>query len=322
MAKTYEMMWDCSYCDTKKLLGQSHKHCPNCGTAQDPTKRYFPPDDEKVAVEDHQFVGKDKVCGFCEAPNSAFAKFCTECAGPMDGTKDVALVGEPPAKKEQPSAEPKKKSSLLKWIGIVVVVLIVIIAIFSMEEEKGVEVTGHSWTRNIEIEKYKQVSEEDWEDKVPSKGKIRTCTEKQRDTEKVADGEECSLVKKDNGDGTYNETEQCQTKYKTVPIYDDWCTYEIKKWTVVKTEKASAKDLSPVWPDINIQACQGTVALNCEREGSRKDVYTVHLKDEEGKEHSCDFPENKWKGISVGTNKVMAFGTVTGLIDCDSWDQK
>ena len=64
-------------------------------------QRYFPPDDEKIAVEDHDYVGKDKVCGFCEAPNSALAKFCTECAGPMDGTKDVQLVNEDADRKHQ-----------------------------------------------------------------------------------------------------------------------------------------------------------------------------------------------------------------------------
>ena len=38
----YEMLWDCPQCGTLGLLGDSHRHCPTCGTAQDPTKRYFP----------------------------------------------------------------------------------------------------------------------------------------------------------------------------------------------------------------------------------------------------------------------------------------
>ena len=78
------------------------------------------------------------------------------------------------------------------------------------------------------MEKYKQVTEEDWEDRVPMKGKIQSCRDKERDTKSSQMVKKCSIVKKDNGDGTYNETEKCQTKYKTVPIYDDWCTYEIK----------------------------------------------------------------------------------------------
>ena len=46
--KTYEMLWDCEYCSAQKLLGVTHRFCPECGAAQNPQKRYFPPDDQKV----------------------------------------------------------------------------------------------------------------------------------------------------------------------------------------------------------------------------------------------------------------------------------
>ena len=45
----YEMLWDCEYCDMPKLLGVSQRFCPNCGAAQNPDKRYFPEDEDKVA---------------------------------------------------------------------------------------------------------------------------------------------------------------------------------------------------------------------------------------------------------------------------------
>ena len=72
---TYQMLWDCPYCGTPKLLALDHKHCPACGGAQDPTRRYFPKDDEKIAVEGHVFVGKDKICGACEAPTRPPRRF-------------------------------------------------------------------------------------------------------------------------------------------------------------------------------------------------------------------------------------------------------
>ena len=53
----YEMLWDCTQCNTLGLLGDSHRHCPTCGAAQDPTKRYFPKPGEEVETNDHQFVG-------------------------------------------------------------------------------------------------------------------------------------------------------------------------------------------------------------------------------------------------------------------------
>jgi len=319
MSKTFEMMWDCSYCDTKKLLGKSHKHCPNCGTAQDPTQRYFPPDEEKIAVEDHEYVGRDIICGFCDAPNSALAKFCTECAGPMDGTKTVQLINEGGEITNQTPKPKQTKNSAIQWFFGIIAFGVIILLVLSLEEEKKVTVSGHSWSRSIEVEKYKLVTKENWQDRVPTNGKIQSCKNKKRDTKKIEDGEECSTIKKDNGDGTYNESETCETKYKTVPIYDDWCKYEIKKWTVVRTETETGNDLQPSWPTVSMRTCD-MVALNCEREGKRKSVYSVLLKDEKNKIHDCSFEENKWKEIQEGNSKTMSFGSVTGLIDCDSWD--
>ena len=43
--------------NTKALLGDSHRHCPTCGAAQDPTKRYFPEPGTEVEARNHQFVG-------------------------------------------------------------------------------------------------------------------------------------------------------------------------------------------------------------------------------------------------------------------------
>ena len=320
MSKTYEMLWDCEYCGAKKLLGKTHRHCPSCGAAQADAKRYFPAEDEKVAVEDHEFVGKDKVCAACDTPNSAKATFCTSCGSPMDGSKEVKLVGEEDAQAKPQAPETPKKSSMPIILGLVAL-LAIIFFIFSLKESKDVTVTGHSWSRSIEIEKYQTVKENDWKDKVPLDGKVLSCTDKERSTEKVADGEECSTVKKDNGDGTYNESQDCQTKYKEVPVYDAWCSYQIDKWTVSKTEKTSASDLKPIWPTLQIHTCAKAM-LNCEREGKRSESYIVHLTDPTNKKFECAFDEKKWSDIKVNSSRQMDFGKVTGNIDCASWDKK
>ena len=87
---TYEMFWDCESCGATKLLGKSHRHCPTCGSPQDPQRRYFPAEHEKVAVEDHEFVGVDRECEACETPNSAAAVHCVNCGAPMDGSAAVS----------------------------------------------------------------------------------------------------------------------------------------------------------------------------------------------------------------------------------------
>ena len=70
MTQRFEMFWDCKQCGTKKLLGITHRNCPNCGNAQDETNRYFPADGEEIAVTNHQYVGADWDCIYCSTPNS------------------------------------------------------------------------------------------------------------------------------------------------------------------------------------------------------------------------------------------------------------
>src|SRR4051812_15298131 len=106
MADVFEMLWDCAFCGQKKLLGKTHRHCPSCGAAQDPSARYFPADADKVRVQDHVLVGADKLCPACQAPKSARATHCGACGAPLEGAKEVAqrrdqtgaaLPGEPAA---------------------------------------------------------------------------------------------------------------------------------------------------------------------------------------------------------------------------------
>ena len=86
---TYQMLWDCPSCDTPKLLGLDHRHCPNCGAAQEPARRYYPSDEDKIAVRDHRYTGKDKICPACESPASALAHNCGNCGSPLDEAKEV-----------------------------------------------------------------------------------------------------------------------------------------------------------------------------------------------------------------------------------------
>jgi hypothetical protein len=322
MSKTYEMMWDCEFCGSAKLLGKSHRYCPNCGAAQDPEKRYFPPENEKVAVEDHEFVGADKVCPSCDAANSAKAACCTNCGSPIDGSKSVQLKSDLGEKKPEPDeAKPLKKSKMPLIIGIIVVLVLICGVISMLTESKDVVVDGHSWSRSIDLERYQTVQENDWQDQVPIKGITSVCVDKERSTKQVEDGQECKTVKADNGDGTYSESEQCSTKYKEVPVYDRWCTYKIDKWKLETTKKETGVDLEPKWPTINIQTCDVT-RIGCERQGSKVEDYVIKLKDPEGELHDCSFPMDKWKTITVGTTKTMEFNMVTGGIDCSTFDQE
>src|SRR5688572_6267321 len=100
----YEMVWDCRYCGAQKLLGLTHRHCPNCGAAQDPTARYFPADDEKVAVENHVYVGADMQCRYCDAASSTRAHNCGRCGAALGEGAPVQLHGDTGAAMLLPSS--------------------------------------------------------------------------------------------------------------------------------------------------------------------------------------------------------------------------
>ena len=318
--KTYEMLWDCGFCGATKLLGKSHRHCPSCGAPQDADARYFPEDDaDRVAVEDHEFVGADWECGACESPNAAVAEFCSSCGAPRDGNAQVTLQSEsPPAPPKEPS-EDSESTTPWKLIAVAVGVVVVgFLAVFFLwTEEKGVEVVSHSWERSIEIEEYKTVQDSAWKDQVPRKAYGLKCAQKERSKKKVEDGQECKMVKQDKGDGTFTEREECTTRYKEVPVYDQYCRYSIEKWVVTSTPKTQSDDLEPSWPIIQIEEC-AIEARGCKRTGARRAVYTVGLADDEGEKHACEYDEDKWSSMAEGSRWTAEFRKVGGSIACDS----
>src|SRR5688572_33143594 len=95
----YEMLWDCDHCETKGLLGKSQRHCPECGAKQNPDKRYFPKEGEAKRAEGHSYVGSDRSCPACNAPQSAKSHNCTHCGAPLDGSAEVKGVVTPVAPK-------------------------------------------------------------------------------------------------------------------------------------------------------------------------------------------------------------------------------
>lgn len=91
----YEMLWDCEFCDTKKLLGVTHRFCPNCGAPQNAEKRYFPKPGEEIALENHVYHGVDWICPACGQANSASANFCGSCGSDKTGAKNASLREDP-----------------------------------------------------------------------------------------------------------------------------------------------------------------------------------------------------------------------------------
>lgn len=354
--KTYEMLWDCEFCGTKHNLGLTHRFCPNCGAAQNPDSRYYPSDEDKIEVHDHEFVGIDVTCPACSELNSAASEFCGQCGGPLTEGARAKTVdeqrrsagGEFAAQesrdlvKEEFDAEmqrigvqesPDEKKGGINWkvfgiIGAVIAVILGGIAAFNFTETATVIVTDHQWERSISIDEYQNFTERNWRDTRPAGDNVSiqlgSCREEQRSTRRIADGEDCRTVRRDQGDGTFRESQECTTRYREEPVYDDKCTWTGQRWEHERTETASGDlDDTPSWPNINLN-CEDTRRIGCERESGRDESYLVLFDHTENdKEYECGFPQAEWQSIPVESLWTAEIRVLAGgMIVCDSLARK
>jgi hypothetical protein len=305
--KIYEMLWDCAYCGSRKLLGKTHRFCPGCGAPQDPTRRYFPPENEKIAVEDHAYFGADWICPACKSAMSSRVRFCGSCGSPKDGAASVALLAEP---SKGTAAPPSKGGGVrLAWLAVPALAALPL-AFWLRSRPVVVSVAGHSWSREIAVEKFGSVRESGWCDAMPKGAQSVARRRKKRSTRKVPDGQDCRPVKKDRGDGTYAEGQDCVPRLSEEPVPDDWCEYSIHKWFEERSERSEGRGLTPEprWPELAL-APQGECG-GCRRQGRRREAYAVRLS-EGGREVSCAMPQERWAAMAVGsrwTGRKLATG--------------
>lgn len=328
----YEMLWDCSQCATHGLLGKAHRHCPMCGAAQDPGKRYFPEEGKEVEAVGHQYVGADWRCSYCEAPNAAAAAFCVECGGPKEGAKTVQSVSDAPTHSPAQSVPDIKqttppqltpKPSGVPWLKIVLALALVAIALlatlFFRKHDEQVQITEKTWSREVDVEQFTAVRTSDWCNAMPANAYQVSRSREQRGTRQVADGQDCREVRTDMADGTFTKRRECTPRYRDEPVFDDKCSYRINRWQVLRTARSDgAADLAPSWPApvFGNNALPGEV-LGAERLGSRRESYRVQLTSTQGQTWQCGLPFADWSALQEQQRLTLKVRG-TGGADCDS----
>ena len=314
--RVYEMLWDCAYCGTRKLLGKTHRFCPKCGAPQDPEKRYFPSEDEKVAVEDHVYVGADRLCGNCGSAMSAKALHCTQCGAPLEGAREVKRVDAPLP--PPPPAKPARSlaSCLLPVIGVVVLLVGGLLVALLWKKDLQAQVTDASWQRSVVVEQLLATRDSSWCDALPRAAYGVSRHREVRSQRQIQVGEECRSVNVDRGDGTFAQRRECTPRYRQEPVYADRCDYSVDRWVESRRALASgvAQGLAPQWPALQLRAgdCRG-----CEREGARRSTYRVSLQ-AASKTFQCEVPEERFSAFQPGTLWAFKVGVVTGAPDCKS----
>lgn len=309
----YEMLWDCEFCDTKGLLGKSQRYCANCGAPQSPDKRYFPKQGEARRVDGHIFVGADRTCPACQAPQSAKAHNCTHCGSVLDGAAEVRGVAAP-----QPPARPARRKRSV-WPFVVAALAVLGSGAFGIwwrclrSEAAEVVVTQHRWKRVVTIEEFAERSEEAWRDQVPADASFPRCHQRERSTRQVQDGEECYVENRDNKDGTFEQVRKCRPRYRSEPVMDDYCRFTVRRWRPVRDARAAGTGTSPAWP-ANLPAGDSRAALGAQRQGRRTETLTLEF----AGHGSCDVDDAIWRRYSDGQKVKVQVRVSSGNVVCSS----
>jgi hypothetical protein len=316
------MLWDCRYCGTRKLLGLTHRHCPSCGAPQDQNARYFPADSEKVAVQNHEFVGADIACRYCGCASSKRAHNCGRCGAPL--AEGSAVTSQTSPGLVQPLAsssapEPPARPAWKLWVPALALVLVSVTAVAVLwKKDRTFVVAERSWQRSVSVERFGAVRESAWCSELPAGAREVTRRREQHGTHQVPDGEDCRTQKKDRGDGTFKEEQVCVPKHKDEPVYEDKCSYELVKWSQQRQEKAEGDQATaPRWPAVML-ARSGCSEIGCEREGARSERYSVTFRDDTGESYRCDFPEKTWENLGQGKRYPGKLRALVGTLDCGS----
>lgn len=355
--KHYEMLWDCQFCGTTKLLGKTHRHCPICGAPQNPDARYFPSDADKVAVEDHVLVGADKICPSCGGLNAGNAVHCGACGASMDGAETARRIADGAELEEGEVADYRQSRDVAaeqharemaaagintsddsrlrklikagqklyhtldtqRWIIIAVGAIVLGLGwvIYSQTHVISVRVTDHQWEREIPIQEYRTVREGAWDEAVPAGAYQQSCSTKQRGTNRIPDGEDCRTVRSDNGDGTFSERQQCTTRYREEPVYDTWCDYKIDRWVYSRSVTTTQANSDTPYWGDVSLRCTGRV-IGCEQEGARRESYTLVMAGSDEKTYRCDYPQSRWESIRDGSVWSLEVRRFVHAAKCDT----
>jgi ribosomal protein L40E len=326
---TYEMLWDCAFCRTPKLLGLTHRYCPVCGAPQNAAERYFPSDEDKVAVANHQYFGRDRVCEHCNTFNSRNSQHCRDCGAPLESSKDAPERSESNAQglltrsnDQTPQTFSKnaspRRSRVAQVVWLVLGSLVVTIGVFFFwKRDATFEVAGHNWERTVDIERFGPVRESAWCDQLPAAARELGRHREVRSHEQVRDGETCSWRKVDQGDGTFREVKQCEPRYTSREIYDTKCDYEVNKWSKIRSAERTGQSLVsvPEWPTMNLAAACGN-RVGCERQGAKHETYQLTLKAPSGSIETCDLTQEQWSQAALGQHYVAKVRVIGGGVDC------
>jgi hypothetical protein len=268
--EVFQMLWDCRFCGTTKLLGLDHRHCPNCGAPQNPEWRYFPSEADIKFVTDakYEYAGADKVCPFCQQPNSAASKFCKQCGGDLTNAQDAqrlegvstGMEGASGERRDvvkekferdlgmKPQAQPQPGwVRLLPFvlIGLVVACIAGFVYLNSSTFNAALSVSEQRWVTGISLQERRSMSSDGWRDSVPGDAYNVSCQPRQREYIDYVQ-EQCGYEYVDRGDGSGQRVPKMCSRQVVRTQTDSYCRYTVDRWVPLPDLQESGGPDDPI----------------------------------------------------------------------------
>lgn len=283
-----------------------------------------------------------EVCRHCNAPRestSAQQEVKEFAPGAAPRTGDMT-VPDPHEKYRQP-AQPAPKKERPRWLIPVIGAVILFACLFGAValfrgNELDVSIQDMQWERSVVVEELQTVTEEGWE--IPQGAQLISQQEEIREYDQVVVGYETKerqvservqvgertyvCGQRDLGNGFFEDIECTEPVYETqqrtetyeepiyeqVPVYGTKYTYEIERWTEVRTERVTGHDQQAYWPELSLGPNQ--------REGERQESYQIVFGSEDGERFTLTFPLEQWLSFESRGNyklRVNSFGEPIGV---------
>lgn len=334
--------WDCAACGHKGVKGPLTR-CPNCGSARPENVTFYLPDEEEVVTDAEEIrkakSGADWVCSHCSTHNKAWENQCNGCGSPRDEAqegdrqleeRDLPLH-RPKAAPTSPSPRRGGNKKTRIAFGAVAALVVLLFVIFMQESEYLVKVEAHRWQREVAVEQYRQVEEEDWQ--VPPEGRVIKSFKAIHHTERklrgyetrtrtvrVKVGEEQYVAgTRDLGNGNfekiyktrpvYEERQETYEEpvYDEIPVYRTKYRYAIFRWKRADPLRASGNGTDAYWPELPRKEDPKNW-----RTGERSGRYTLVVSEENGKKHEEEVSQSFWRSVQDGQEIKARKGAVMG----------
>lgn len=248
-------------------------------------------------------------------------------------TKDIDFNAD--VKNASPNNTKKKNDINWKKIGIFTSISIVAISVIagiyffisylSTSKETPVILIEQKWERQIKIEDFRVVKDDDWCSDMPSDAYNIHSRQEIRSYREVEDGMSCQMVTQSNGDGTSSLKQVCEQKYRKTPVYENYCSYSIDRWRLMDVLTAQGTDKNPTWPSTDHLIFNQSNILGNIRLGDKSEHYTSIFEshDEDGDKdiHKCSQKESVWHTYHQGNEYKGLSYPLTG-ISCDTIIEK